>query len=228
MRPVEGSWVVTDDAYAAQIAEKARLLTAHRDALLRTRPGSEAIQTEAMEAALAHLPRDGESLLTPDGRRVPLGRPLDTLAATVQEDILLLERQGDEHVLVAGLLCFPASWTLAEKMGKPLRRIHAPVAEYDDALAQKVQRLFDRAQPGRPIWRMNALGYADPALHQPRTEAAPKVQPEAARYLRCERQTVLRLPRTGAILFAVHTYVVTPDALTSHQRATCPVPLAGL
>ncbi|MBM2576846.1 DUF3445 domain-containing protein [Jannaschia sp. Os4] len=228
MRPVEGLWIVVDDAYAAQVAEKRRLLAERPEAVLAALPGSEAAQAEVLEAALDALPEgfavEGGAVATPDGRHVPLGDPLPTLGALLQEDLLLLERRGAEHVLVAGLLCFPASWTLAEKIGRPLTRIHRPVASYDADLAGRVQRLFDRARPGRPMWRMNALGYHDPALFQPRTEAAPKVE-RPARFLRCERQTVLALP-SGSALFAVHTTVVRPEALTVAQRAGCPVTFA--
>lgn len=226
MRPVEGSWIVVDDAYAAQSAERRRLLAERPDVVMAVTPGAEDAVAEVLEVALAALPsgfrREGGAVVTPDGRRVAVEAPLPTLNAVLQEDLLVLRPEGGEHVLVAGLLCFPASWTLAEKIGRPLTRIHQPVEGYG-AVAQRVQRLFDRTRPGRPTWRMNALGYHDAALHQPRTEAAPKDASRAARFLRCERQTVVALPRTGAVLFAVHTWVVRPEALTPEQRAGCPV-----
>ncbi|UWQ20700.1 DUF3445 domain-containing protein [Jannaschia sp. W003] len=230
MLPVEGPWVVVDEAYAAQMAERARLVAERPAAVMAGLPGSEAAQAEALEAVLAALPegfvRERDRVHCPDGRTVAVGAPLPTFAALVQEDMLVLERDAAEWVLRAGLLCFPASWTLAEKIGRPMGRIHAPVPSYDAALAAKVARLFDRAPPGRPMWRANALGYRDAALHQPRTEAAPKREGSVP-FLRCERQTVLKLPRTGAILFAVHTWVVRPEALTPAQREGCPVRFAA-
>jgi hypothetical protein len=54
-----------------------------------------------------------------------------------------MERRGDEHVLTAAVLCFPASWHLADKIGRPLTTIHVPVKVYDETLARRVQRLFD-------------------------------------------------------------------------------------
>lgn len=231
MTPVSGNWIVVDDVYAAQMAEKSRLLAAERDTVIQTTQGSELAQAELLETVIATLPsefeRDGQTIRCPDGREVsPNGAPFDVLGALLQEDLILLQRASDEHVLTAALLCFPASWTLKEKIGRPLGRIHAPVPEYDMGLAERVQNLFDRVQPGRAMWRANALGYACPNLHHPRTETAPR-RPEPARYLRCERQTVLRLPRTQAVVFAVHTYVLRPDALTSTQRHGCPVMFAS-
>jgi hypothetical protein len=227
MRPVEGSWIVVDDAYAAQMAERGRLWRRRRAAVEAVLPEGEAALAELLEVVLAALPegfaRDGADVITPDGRRVPPGgAPFEVLNGLVQEDLLLLEKRGDEHVLVAGLLCFPAHWTLAEKIGRPLVRIHAPVADYDADVARRVQRLFDRVPAGRAMWRANVLGYADAVLHSPRREGAGG-DDRPVRFIRSERQTILRLPRTGAVLFAVHSWVVPLSALTPAERVGCPV-----
>ena len=228
MRPVEGPWIVVDDAYAAQMAERARLWRERRAAVVAILPGAGAAVEEVRDAVLASLPpcfaRDGDRVTCPDGRVVDAaGEPFAVLAALVQEDLLLLERRGAEHVLVAGLLCFPSRWTLAEKIGRPLTRIHRPVPEYDADLAMRVERLFERARPGRPIWRANVLASPDAVLHRPEPEAAPRATVAPATHVRSERQTVLRLPRTGAVLFAIHTWIVALGDLTPAQRARCPV-----
>ena len=116
---------------------------------------------------------------------------------------------AEEHVLTGATLCFPAGWMLAEKLGRPLMRIHKPVAAYDEGLARRVQRLFDCVRVGQPLWRFNALRYADPMLFQPRHEGVPKYGTgQEQRFTRSERQTILRLPRTGAVVFGIHTFVV--------------------
>jgi hypothetical protein len=120
-----------------------------------------------------------------------------------------LQKQGDEHVLTGAVLCFPASWTLAEKFMKPLVRIHKPVDSYDANIAKRVQRLFDGVRVGRPVWRFNALHYADAELFHPRTEDAPREDDyEEQRFLRSEKQVIMRLPETDAVVFAIHTFVV--------------------
>ncbi|HAW48781.1 MAG TPA: DUF3445 domain-containing protein, partial [Roseovarius sp.] len=58
----------------------------------------------------------------------------------------------------------------------------------------------------RPLWRFNALNYVDPVLHQPRSRVQPSETADLP-YLRSERQCVLRLPRTRACVFSIHTYV---------------------
>lgn len=218
MQPVaEGALLTVDRAYAAQLAEKARLIGLDRDRVLSVLPGAAPAALEAMELLLAELTRradfavDGGGVRRPDGVTVTLDPddPLLTLSRLVQEDICILETRGDEHVLTAALLCFPAAWTLTEKIGQPLRRIHGPVPVYDDGIARRVQRLFDGVQPGRPVWRANLLRYDMPDLFQPYTEAQRrKVGTPDSPYERSERQTVFRLPRTGAVVFAIHTTMI--------------------
>ena len=175
MRPVAGPWIVVDDAHAAQMAERERLIRDRADAVIAALPGSGAAVSDLFDTVLRDLPdgyRRGEGTVTrPDGVAVTLdGPPLAALGRLVQADLLTLEKRGGEHVLVAGVLCFPANWTLAQKIGRPLRRIHAPVAAYDAALAARVQRLFDRARTGVPMWRANVLPHADATLFHPRPE----------------------------------------------------------
>ncbi|MEM8849517.1 MAG: DUF3445 domain-containing protein [Pseudomonadota bacterium] len=224
MRPVEGPWIVVDEAYAAQMAERAQLWAARRAAVEAVLPGAEAALEEVRAVVLAGLPggfvRDGAVIVRPDGVRVGTdGAPFEVLNRLVQEDLLVLEKRGDQHVLIAGLLCFPAYWSLAEKIGRPLTEIHAPVPDYDLDVAHRVQRLFDRVPPGRAMWRANALPHAEAVLHRPVVEA----ETEPPQYIRSERQTVLKLPRTGAVLFAVHTWIVPISALRPDQRAGCPL-----
>ena len=155
----------------------------------------------------------------PDGAVVPLDRaaPLLTLGRLVQEDLCILEAEGGAHVLTGAILCFPASWTLAEKIGRPLLAIHAPVAAYDAEIARRVQRMFDAIRPDRPLWRGNSLLYDDATLHQPRREGEHRPAPVARTYVRSERQCFVRLPETRAVVFSIHTYVLrrsdlSPDA----------------
>ena len=153
---------------------------------------------------------------TPDGRQVPVADddPMGCMGQIAQNDFVIMEQRGEEHVLTAAVLCFPASWLLAEKFMRGLVGIHDPVDPYDDQIAKRVQRLFDGIQVDRPLWRFNALRYADPTLFQPRSMYArrPGEERHVARYLRSERQTLIRLPKTRAVVFGIHTFVVDTEA----------------
>jgi hypothetical protein len=218
-------WLIFDEAYAAQMALRCALLKQNGPAV--TRLASEALPAaqEALNAVLQVLQARSDFDVTardvtcPDMRQVVLDRdqPLVTLGQLIQEDICLLQKQGQEHVLTGAVLCFPASWTLAEKFRKPLLGIHVPVPEYDENIAKRVQRLFDGVRAGRPLWRKNALWYDDPTLFTPRSETAPRnpVPASSGAYLRSERQSIVRLPETEAVIFSIHTFVVRREDITS-------------
>lgn len=204
-------WLRVDEAYEAQMAYRSKLLAEKRDAVLYMSDAAAPAARELLEAVLDILPAHGfvradESLHCPDGRLVTLDRdaPLWTLGHLVQEDLCIMQRKGEEHVLTGAVLCFPASWKLSEKIGKPLTAIHTPVPEYDADLARRVQRMFDGVKVGRPLQRHNRLSYADSDLHQPFR----KRTTEAMGFVRSERQCILRLPETDACIFTIHTWVV--------------------
>ncbi len=211
-------WLRVDDAYAGQMQRRLALLETQRDDVLWHAPDALAAAQEVLDEALGLLPALGftvaaQFVLCPDGRRVEILReaPLLTLGKLVQQDICLLRKEGAEHVLVGAVLCFPASWRLSEKAGRPLTQVHAPVAVYDAKLAARVQRLFDGVRAGRPLWRYNKLWYEDPELYQPRSAAAPRrISPDAraAPYIRSERQCVVRMPLSNIVVFSIHTFVV--------------------
>ena len=220
VRPVSGRWLRVDQAYNAQMAERERLIGAQRREVIYLDDAARPAADELLHQILGMLPSFDfdfdfdvdKTVQCPDGRSVFIepDDPLGTLGRLVQCDLCILQKQGDEHVLTGAVLCFPASWRLSEKAGHPLTRIHDPIPEYDANLARRVQRLFDGVRVGQPIWRFNRLWYEDPALYQPRSEAQPRpVMPgESAPFYRSERQTVFRLPKTTAVVFAIHTYVL--------------------
>jgi hypothetical protein len=218
-------WLRVDEAYAAQMALRARLIAERRDEVIGVTPQAEAAVAELYAFVLDHLPaafaRDGETVLCPDGRRVALdaARPLETLGHLVQEDLCLMEEDGaGEHLLSAALLCFPAGWRLSEKLGRAMMRIHLPVGKYTEDVGRRVQRLLDGVRPGAALWRANAHHSRAP-LFNPLSETAPKDAAGQAEmpFIRSERQCLIRLPQTRALLFSIHTYVVPRAALTPEQ-----------
>jgi hypothetical protein len=105
-------------------------------------------------------------------------------------------------------VCFPSHWSLDEKIGLPLALIHTPVAHYERELSEKVDRFHDRLAVDRPAWRRNWVVVPTDELHLPeyRTdrEIVDRLDPDGSpMWLRSERQTLRRLPRTGAIVFTI-------------------------
>ncbi|WP_299733156.1 DUF3445 domain-containing protein [uncultured Tateyamaria sp.] len=218
IQPERGPWLRVDEAYPGQMARREELLKTRADDVLFLDPEAKAAAQELLALVMASLPDLGfdvdDHLVTcPDRRKVDVSStpPLAVLGRLVQNDFVLMEKRGDQHVLTGAVLCFPASWRLSEKAGRPLTDIHIPVHEYTDDLARRVQRLFDGIQVGRPLWRFNQLWYQDPELFQPRSASEPRrvgAGLATGPYYRSERQTLLRLPDSQAVVFAIHTYVL--------------------
>jgi len=218
-RPISpDEWIICDDAFSQQMALRDELIKTRRDKVL-------AISDQAYEAALElskmalefsikslGYQKSNDEVIRPDevSLKIDLSDPMEFLGRLVQNDFCILQKVGEEHVLTAASLCFPASWSLEEKFLKPLIDIHTPVKEYNEEIAKRVQRLFDGLQVSRPVWRFNALYYEDPHLFQPRSINQPrkKPAPNQVNYFRSERQTLIKLPETRAIVFGIHTFVI--------------------
>lgn len=220
-------WLRVDDAYAAQMALRERLIATREAEVIAALPMAGAAVAELYDFVLARLPagfrREGARVLRPDGVWVALdpGRPLQTLGRLVQEDLCLMQEDGQgEHLLSAAVLCFPAGWTLAEKLGRAMMRIHLPVAKYTEDVGRRVQRLMDAVRVETPLWRANAHLSRAP-LFNPLREDAPKdtVDQGEMPFVRSERQCLIRLPESRAVLFSIHTYVVARQDLAPEQVA---------
>jgi len=142
--------------------------------------------------------------------------PLDWVGRQVQEDLLLLQSTEDGSMpLVAGQLCFPNAWCLDDKMQQSFLAIHSSVPLFAEHLGRSASLLLQRMKVVRPVWRLNWSLKATARLnHTPRFQGE---EQQAAReitrenigercFLRIERQGLVRLPGTNAVLFTIHTY----------------------
>ncbi|GCE11116.1 heme-dependent oxidative N-demethylase family protein [Tengunoibacter tsumagoiensis] len=162
-----------------------------------------------------HLQQQEWSFCLGAGRDLELA-PLDWLGRQVQEDLLLVSGIVENGLpLLGGQLCFPNGWSLAEKVGQPFLTIHETVPLFAEKLGRSSQLLLERLKPERPVWRLNwalkslprlnllpQFYYELPASYEGLTSenAGERI------FFRVERQVLVRLPRTGQILFLIHTY----------------------
>lgn len=230
VKPLEvKDWIVRDEAFAGQMRLRDRLIATMEDKVHAVTPDALGPARECLELMLGALAadpayrRDGDRITRPDGVEATLDwdAPLLTMGRLTQSDVCLMQDGPDGHVLTGAILCFPASWTLSEKIGRPLMAIHTPVAAYDADIGQRVQRLFDAIRPDRPMWRANAHRHQDPSLYHPRSESDPpevRHDPPGGPYLRSERQVLRRLPETGAVAFTIHTTMIPVDRLSAAQK----------
>jgi dimethylamine monooxygenase subunit A len=198
-RVAEDAWLFPDPDRAARAAA----FDADRDAVM--------ILPEAGDAAAEAAAMIGG----PSG--------LEAAARACWEDLCLLQSDDDgaTYRLTGGAVAFPTDWRLADKIGQPLTRVHQPIHGYAEQLSAGVDHFMRTLAPGPIFGRANWFVVAsddwaylpddDPATRFAHVDAG-----NAGRmlYLRCERQTLRRLPATGAILFTIGIALAAFDTLS--------------
>ncbi len=249
----EGAWFEIDARYSDEMAERCSLLAEQHEQVFGTLPESDAARAETLREVVANLTtyvpqwfsRDGDRLLNVlTGEVWDLGEPacdpLELAGRLVQEDLCIIQQSDEGPIFTAALLCFPSRWRLHEKLGKPLVSVHGRVPFYAERLANPVDRFMAKVKPGHIASRLNWSVLDDPAMFQPagkwREQTNTAVTPDNAGeslHLRVERQTLRRLPQSGAILFGirVHSYkmaraITTPEAASRLAEAVRALPEA--
>jgi hypothetical protein len=154
---------------------------------------------------------------------------LEILARNVDNEFLVLLKSAkpeDEgkHRLEALINCFPSGFNTRSKLNMLLSDIHTPVPGYKAKLEKSMDRFFAALPVGKIVKRANWSISTDGELfclagnHMTEDEAelAAKENKEeleeqdfdlSKTFVRCERQTLHRLPKTGALVFAFRTYM---------------------
>lgn len=215
-RVTEAAWLLPDEHRADELAERRRLLADHHPEVVGALPGTEGAGAEVLELVLgweaAHRPdlaaEDPPALEPSAGVAGVAGvHPLEQAGRRTQEDLVVMVPRDGSYHLDAAVLCFPSHWRLADKLGGSALAIHGPVPRYREDLAARVDRFFDRLRPGVIGARRNWSVHDSPELFSPDppSDPRPAVAPEVGGrfWLRSERQTLRRLPRTGAVLFTI-------------------------
>jgi len=219
LKPIEEDvWLEPDPFLTTHLGEKERLFAADPDIVFRQEQGTEDAQREVLALVADHLDRchrgshrvSGDAvLIVEDGRNIVLADAPALLTASrmVQEDLVLMRPGPDGYRLVAASLCFPSSWSLAEKFGQSMTGIHDNVPGFNGGrMGQMVARIFDNLRAGQLLERFNWSIYPDGDLHhpQPKQVRVDIADSALARlFLRVERQTLRRLPGSGDILFTI-------------------------
>jgi hypothetical protein len=154
--------------------------------------------------------------------------PIDWAGQQVQEDLLLMSGDAEAGFpLIAGQLCFANRWCLDDKIGHSFLAIHDPVPGFAEQVGRSSYLLLDRLKQDRPVWRLNWSVLATGELNRATRfgheldgdrEGVTAQNAGGRCFFRTERQTLSRLPLSGAILFTVHTYLA-PIATLAENRA---------
>lgn len=220
MRPIaEERWIEAGDDLADVLAQKAALFADARDAVFAAEPGSLAAQAELWRLLAGHLVadhpglwwREGDAVVGPGARAGDAGEPpLLAAARLVADDLVLMVRDAGGWRLAAGAVCFPSHWRLGDKAGRVFADVHAPVPGFGpgSAGAGQVAMIFDRMPPGRVAERGNWSVAGTGALHLPL--GTPE---DDSVWLRAERQTLRKLPESGAVAFTIRVTTFPAEVL---------------
>lgn len=237
-----------DEHYLTELAEKTRILSEDYGRRYQTLPGMMDAQWDFLEMSLVSLssgyPQDFK--LVRDGSRwtwsngllgveqefnfgdvstLPM-EPLEWVGRQMQGDFCLLDQRDEDLYLDAGLVTFPADWSLSFDLGMTFEEWHGPVPiAHDAGVFKRAKKFLLNLQAEQPWQRFNWTMTVNPRL-----DTAPEIYhiwgPDKAKvtlenagelvYLRVEVQVLARLPRSNGVLFSIRTYMIRLDELATN------------
>ncbi len=202
VKPLEvAKWFVRDADWEPTLAMKRTLIADRRDEVVSFRDDCHDVAQEAAELVLTWA---GKST-----SRTGVDALVDA-ALAVPDDLTVLRSvaAGDVEQLpfVAGVVCSPSRWRLADKIGHDMLAVHKPVALYAEHIGAAVDTTLTRLSPDKPVWRSNWTLEDHPALFQPFTPGRQLVDHPSELWIRIERETLRRLPRTKGVLFTIRGF----------------------
>lgn len=253
VKPLDpANWIEIDSHLLRYLAEKRRLYGEIPERVFVEEDDTRNAQQEVLELLAAYLlekfpgsyrrTNAGIQAVGAENDLPPrlAGAPLAAASMLVQEDLILMRRDDNGWRLAAGSLCFPSSWSLLEKFGKPLQQIHAPVPGFGPGTrpAALINRMFDGLQ-GQAVERYNWSIQSGDALYHSlsnveridratnRPSHFPNGDVKAHAFIRVERQTLRKLPASRDILFTIRIHLDPLAVLARHpDRAKLAVSFA--
>ncbi len=225
----EQAWIETDRDIGRYHRHKLRQRREHGDDVYRGTAASLPAQREFARLLLDHLlQRQGDHYRLEDGELrclagdfsapLPGDEPLWEASLWVADDLVIMEDIAGDYCLTAASLCSPSHWRLSDKFGQPMRAIHDPIPGFHETLTPKIDRFFSHLRPSHPVVRFNWSLQADFALDQQPGQPV-DVDVDTPLYYRTERQSLTRLPETGAIAFTIRVYLHPLETLCDKGRA---------
>ena len=136
----------------------------------------------------------------------------------VADDLVVMQSHDHgKYRLVAASLCSPSDWRLEEKLGATMAEVHGPIPRLNDEIGDQIDRFFTRLPTDRFTQRFNWSLMPHPDLMS-RDEW--QVNPASDQlWYRAERQSLRRLPTSGAIAFTIRVHICDLTALLPIEGA---------
>jgi dimethylamine monooxygenase subunit A len=187
-------------AWSELTGQRKQLLAEFPERHLAVLPESRPLLDETLELARAGRTLPGSVCVK---SALELGREWEP-------DFLLLKRSPNSIRLVCGCVCFPSSWSLAEKIGRPIEEIHGVVPGLNASIGKQIGTFLQRLKPGvawtRSNWGLSRFPDLNqhPARKLPRLDASVSIDEV---FFRVEEQALVALPRSDGVLFGIRLKV---------------------
>ncbi|CAF0786838.1 unnamed protein product [Rotaria sp. Silwood1] len=225
-------WIQIDPYYRQHIRLKQELLnSARRNYLFLYKDETYDASMEVLQMLIEYLPYQYPNMFQRNHSKTKIinlitrqifdltesdhMHPLEIAALLVQEDLVIMQRHPNEEIYHANALavCFPSGWLPKSKFGLPLALVHIPhVPFFQEKLRMSMDRYFLKLKEDSPIQRLNwslqvGNNLCDILKENNSNELITKDNAGQLMYLRVERQTLRRLPKSDTILFTIKTYM---------------------
>lgn len=219
-------WVELEKNYFTTMAARKELLKKHPDRVLFNNPGSELACRELMEMLLQFTCiRYPKYFSMSESKSVLYNRllntetnldttsPLQVIFDNIPEDygIMLRNENDGLYYLRAAMVCSSVGWDIGQHRDEPLRMIHTHVPDYASKMAFSMDRFFAKMPVDQPIQRCSwsledhAPLFSSPVVVPDWKRSAFDAEKEKLTIddikLRCDWQTLRRLPLSSAIVF---------------------------
>lgn len=139
-------------------------------------------------------------------------QPINTfqnLAWNLAEDVVIQRIENNKDWMAAGYICLPSGWFPEEKIGKPLKEIHAPIPGMKSNHFKLVEAMVNSGPFLRYVWSVvfeNKLNF-HPSLPK-------KVfSPGDSIYVKVEEQMTIGFPQVQASLFVLRQNILMPEEI---------------
>ena len=239
-----------DEHYGAEFDERRRILSEDHGRRYLTLPHMMEAQWDFLEMSMTHLAAAYPESFTlrqdddfwhwenhllgitqdftfGDPSTLPL-EPLEWIGRQMQGDFCLLDQREGDLYLDAGLVTFPADWSLTFDLGMTFEEWHGPVPlAHPAGVFTRAKKFLMNLEIDQPWQRLNWTFTIGPRMDTSsetyhlwgRDKSGVTAENAGEQvHLRVETQVLARLPRSHGVLFSIRTYLIRLDELATNPE----------
>jgi len=239
-----------DEHYGAEFDERRRILSEDHGRRYLTLPHMMEAQWDFLEMGMTHLAAAYPENFTlrqeddfwhwenrllgiiqdftfGDPATLPL-EPLEWMGRQMQGDFCLLDQREGDLYLDAGLVTFPADWSLTFDLGMTFEEWHGPVPlAHPAGVFTRAKKFLMNLEIDQPWQRLNWTFTIGPRMDTSsetyhlwgRDKSGVTAENAGEQvHLRVEAQVLARLPRSHGVLFSIRTYLIRLDELATNPE----------